>query len=102
MTLMLSSRFALAAISLLITGTPPVRAMEVTATNFVQKNIYHSPETPGYTSWCTLWRAKDGHLRIALQQVTGPVTNPQQRTNLTVIIDSQDNGGTWKKLQAAT
>ena len=48
-------------------------AVEVIATHFVQKNIYHSPETPSYTAWCNLWRAKDGHLRVAFQQVTDPV-----------------------------
>lgn len=94
----LSSACTLAAIFTLATGAPTACAVEVTATNFVQKNIYHSPETPGYTSWCTLWRAKDGHLRVAFQQVTGPVAKPQQRTNVTVIIDSADNGVTWNKL----
>src|SRR5579859_6563269 len=97
--LVLSRRFALAAISLLITGTPPIRAMEVTATNFVQKNVYHSPETPGYTSWCTLWRAKAGHLRVAFQQITGPVAKPEQRTNATVILDSPNDGATWSKVR---
>jgi hypothetical protein len=73
--------------------------MEVTATGFMQKNIYHSPETPGYTSWVTLWRAKDGHLRLALQQVTGPVADRPKRTNVTVLLDSKDDGLSWDKLR---
>ena len=74
-------------------------ALEVTATDFVQRTIYHSPQKPGYTSWCTLWRAPNGHLRLAFQQVTGPVEKPEARTNLTVILDSPDDATTWKVLR---
>ncbi len=94
-----SSACIFAVATVLITGASSARAIEVVATNFVQKNIYHSPETPGYTAWCALWRAKDEHLRVAFQQVTGPVTNRNQRTNATVILDSPDNGATWNKLR---
>ena len=37
------------------------------------KAIYHSPQTPGYTAWTTFWRTPAGELRLAFQQVTGPV-----------------------------
>lgn len=74
-------------------------AMEMAATDFTQKTIYHSPEKPGYTAWCTLWRGKNGHLRLAFQQVTGPVENPQQRTNVTVLLESPDDAATWSVLR---
>ena len=96
---MLSGLCALAAIFASANAVPSAVATEVTATNFVQKTIYHSPETPGYSSWCTLWRTKNGQLRVTFQQVTGPVAAPQQRTNVTVIIGSSDEGKTWNKLR---
>ncbi|MBI4583004.1 MAG: exo-alpha-sialidase [Planctomycetes bacterium] len=79
----------------------PARAGEWTAIDFEQKTIYHSPQHPGYTAWCTLWRARDGHLRLAFQQVTGPVEKPEERTNVTVILDSPDEAATWKVLREA-
>lgn len=74
-------------------------AREMAATDFVQRTIYHSPQTPGYTSWCTLWRATNGHLRLAFLQITGPVEKPDQRTNATVILDSPDETATWNILR---
>lgn len=63
------------------------------------KSIYHSPRTPGYTAWTTLWRTPAGELRLAFQQVTGPVKPVTERTNVTVILGSADEGKTWKKLR---
>lgn len=94
-------RTAAALLALLFLGSPGLPAVPaaVTATDFKQARIYHSPETPGYTSWCTLWRARDGHLRLAFQQVTGPAHQPGQRTNATVILDSPDNAASWHLLR---
>jgi hypothetical protein len=63
------------------------------------KAIYHSPQTPGYTAWCTLWREPKGELRVAFQQVTGPADDWSKRKNVTVILGSGDEGATWKKLR---
>jgi hypothetical protein len=63
------------------------------------RTIYHSPQMPGYTAWCTLWRTKRGQLRIAFQQVTGPVENWEKRRNVTVILTSADEAKTWTKLR---
>lgn len=71
----------------------------VIASDFAQKTIYHSPQTPGYTAWCTLWKDHDGALRLAFQQVTGPVGAPDKRHNVTVLLGSNDQGKTWTKLR---
>jgi hypothetical protein len=63
------------------------------------KPIYHSPQTPGYTAWCTLWRTREGELRLAFQQVTGPAEDIAKRTNVTVILGSADDGATWKTIR---
>lgn len=70
--------------------------MKVEAIEYEEKAIYHSPETPGYTSWCTLWRTLDGELRLAFQQITGPVDKPDLRQNNTVIIGSADEAKSWQ------
>ncbi len=66
--------FSLCAAGLLAiqASAAPTNVVEVTATNFVQKNIYHSPQTPGYTSWTALWRTPQEELRLAFQQVSRP------------------------------
>jgi hypothetical protein len=69
------------------------------ASEFLQTAVYHSPQTPGYTAWCTLWRTRSGQLRLAFQQVTGPVENSQKRRNVTVILGSIDEAKSWKKLR---
>jgi hypothetical protein len=71
----------------------------VAATDFAQRAIYHSPQTPGYSAWCTMWRAKDGGLRVAFQQVTGPIEDWAKRKNVTVILGSADEGATWKTMR---
>jgi hypothetical protein len=63
------------------------------------RRVYHSPETPGYTAWCTLWRTPKNELRVAFQQVTGPVADPAKRKNVTVILGSADEGTSWTKLR---
>lgn len=66
-----------------------------------QKAIYHSPQTPGYTAWTTLWRDPKGELRLAFQQVTGPVEEWSKRKNVTVILGSADEAATWEKIREA-
>jgi hypothetical protein len=81
-----------------INAAPPAAAPVRTA-DFVRKTIYHSPQSPGYTAWCTLWRENAGGLRLAFQQVTGPVNEPHKRKNVTVILASNDEAATWKTLR---
>src|SRR6185436_9646213 len=76
------------AIALAMTGAR-IRAA-ASATEFVQTAVYRSPKTPGYSAWCTLWRTRDGQLRLAFQQVTGPVEDWKKRQNVTVILESKD------------
>src|SRR4029079_9753148 len=44
------------------------------------------------------WRARDGQLRVAFQQITGPVVDWKKRRNGTVILCSNDEAESWKKL----
>jgi hypothetical protein len=62
------------------------------------RRIYHAPQTPGYTAWCTLWRTPNGELRLAFQQVTGPADKPAERKNVTVILGSSDEAASWKTI----
>jgi hypothetical protein len=71
--------------------------MSVQVQGFAQKTIYHSPQTPGYSAWCTLWLDTSDKLNLAFQQVTGPVAEPAKRSNVTVLLTSRDAGKTWTK-----
>ena len=91
-------RFLTLAVWVLVLNAARVGAA-APATDFVQTTIYHSPQTPGYTAWCKLWRTRDGQLRLAFQQVTGPVEDWKKRRNVTVILESTDEAKSWKKLR---
>lgn len=85
--------------SALAAPAPSAAEPRIQASDFEQHTIYHSPQTPGYTAWCTLWKDHDGSLRLAFQQVTGPVDQPDKRQNVTVVLESTDQGKNWKKLR---
>jgi hypothetical protein len=62
---------------------------------FQQKQIYHSPETPGYTSWVGLWLLPNGAIQCDFAQGTGPTENPVMGYPL---LQSTDNGKNWTNL----
>lgn len=43
------------------------------ATGFEHRVIYHSPQTPGFTSWVGAWLMPDGSVMTCFTQATGPV-----------------------------
>src|SRR4051812_26731357 len=43
------------------------------AQGLTRRTVYHSPQTPGYTSWVGGWAMPDGAVMICLTQATGPV-----------------------------
>jgi photosystem II stability/assembly factor-like uncharacterized protein len=43
-----------------------------------RQTIYHSPQKPGFTSWCGSWTMPDGSLMVSFTQATGPVENRPQ------------------------
>lgn len=46
---------------------------EFTAVEYEHQVIYHSPQTPGFTSWVSAWSMPDGSLMTSFTQATGPV-----------------------------
>lgn len=40
---------------------------------YEQRAIYHSPQTPGFTSWAGAWTMPDHSLMVCFTQATGPV-----------------------------
>jgi hypothetical protein len=82
---------------LLIASSLRAAVPVVQVTEYRKRVIYHSPQIPGYTSWCTLWRDEpSGDLHVAFEQVTGPVKNVAGRKNVTAILTSTDEARTWK------
>ncbi len=73
--------------------------IKVKAVDFEERVIYHSPETPGYTSWVGLWQLPDGALRCDFRQVTGPKDNT---VSAVPVLKSRDGGVTWTDLTAGS
>jgi hypothetical protein len=46
--------------------------------DFRRTTLYHSPQTPGYTSWTGAWVMPDQSIMVAFVKATGP-TNPADR-----------------------
>ncbi|MDB6169560.1 MAG: hypothetical protein JWM88_2424 [Verrucomicrobia bacterium] len=117
-----------ATLALLNLPVPAVRAAAAGEESFVAKNyehrvIYHSPQTPGFTSWVGAWKMPDGSVMVSFTQATGPVEGRalapveiQRRldwpppglpgydmTGLemrNVHLKSKDAGATWEKVSA--
>ena len=49
------------------------RADEYSAIEHQRQTIYHSPQTPGFTSWVGAWTMPDDSLMVSFAQATGPV-----------------------------
>jgi hypothetical protein len=66
---------------------------------YQQKQIYHSPETPGYTSWVGLWQLPGGEVRCDFRQVTGPANSP---VSSVPVLRTTNSGATWDVLSAGS
>ena len=89
------------ALTLLASGADRGRGegvpLQVEAVEVSERIIYHSPETPGYTSWVGLWQLPDGRLRCDFRQLTGPRDKP---VSTVPVLESKDGGATWACLTA--
>lgn len=50
--------------------------INVAAVNYSRTQIYHSPQSPGWTSWAGAWIMPNGDLMVGVTQATGPVSIP--------------------------
>lgn len=90
---------ALALVLIVLTGLALAQGgaaptMKVEVADYSEKIIYHSPETPGYTSWVGLWQSLDGKLHCSFNQLTGPKDKP---VGSTPVLTSADAGVTWTR-----
>ena len=69
--------------------------VSVETVEYAEKTIYHSPETPGWTSWVGLWLTVDGRLQCSFNQLTGPKDKPAASVP---ILESRDEGKTWARV----
>ena len=63
--------------------------------NYQANQIYHSPQTPGYTAWADVWKLPNGTIQTDFVQATGPVGSP---TITSPVLQSTDNGQTWTRV----
>ena len=103
--------------------TPSAGADEFAAVDHQRRVIYHSPQTPGFTSWVGVWTMPDDSLMTCFTQATGPFENRRQapkdvRHRLSwppkgrpgydmtgldlknVHLRSTDSGKTWRQVSA--
>jgi hypothetical protein len=59
-------------------GSHAVEAGDFVAAEYQRQTIYHSPQKPGFTSWCGAWTMPDGSLMVSFTQATGPVEGRSQ------------------------
>jgi hypothetical protein len=64
--------------ALVFTAPYPARADQFSAVETQRQTIYHSPQTPGFTSWVGAWTMPDGSLMVSLTQATGPIEGRPQ------------------------
>lgn len=95
----------------------------VTAVEYQRREIYHSPQKPGYTCWLGAWMMPDDSIMIAFTQATGPMSgrpkaparirkklgwppagnDAYDMTGLdlrNVHLRSSDGGATWQQVSA--
>lgn len=63
--------------------------------DYQAKSIYHSPETPGYTSWTWIWQLPDGAVQTVFVQATGPVANIKLSYP---VLQSTNSGKDWTRV----
>jgi hypothetical protein len=109
--------------TVLLGAVSAVRGQDFVVVEYERRTIYHSPQTPGFTSWVGAWTMPDGSLMTCFTQATGPVDGrprgPEQvlkqldwpppgqpgydMTGLdlkNVQLRSGDGGKTWKQVSA--
>lgn len=65
------------------------------------QHLYHSPETPGWTSWMGAWQMPDGSLMACCTQATGKVQPHHKSRDYSglkideMYLHSRDGGKTW-------
>lgn len=74
----MSSPQLVLAVFALYAFVPTASADEFSAVEHARRTIYHSPQTPGFTSWVGAWSMPDGSQMVSFTQATGPVEGRPQ------------------------
>lgn len=59
--------------TVLVAPSPASSHEEFSAVEHQRQTIYHSPQSPGFTSWVAAWTMPDGSLMVSFTQATGPI-----------------------------
>jgi fibronectin type III domain protein len=86
------------------TASATTPQVTIVGTNFTRTQIYHSPNTPGWTSWVGTWLMPDGSIMVGVTQATGPVqpwhiNRDYSGLDIDVVyLRSWDGGANWTKI----
>jgi hypothetical protein len=101
-------------------------ASKAGVTELSTRTIYHSPQTPGFTSWVGSWLMPGGKLMVSFHQATGPIKGryraradilhrlswpPEGKPEYVnydmtgldmeaIHLESNDNGGSWQQVSS--
>jgi len=79
-------------LSLSVCGVLQAADPKVACYDFDSRMIYHSPETPGWTSWVGFAKTPDNKLLVSFAQRTGKAPEVKSES---VVLESGDVGKTW-------
>jgi hypothetical protein len=87
-------------------ATATLPQVTISAVNYSRSQIYHSPVSPGWTSWVGAWLMPDGSIMVGVTQAKGPFPpnpNYQNRDYSGLDVDvvylrSHDGGANWTKV----
>jgi hypothetical protein len=92
------------ALAILLLPAGALAAAAQTAERYERKSIYHSPQSPGYTSWTGVARPADGSIVVGFTQATGPLDSAARerapleltdRLGVTALIQKEPNYDFW-------
>lgn len=67
-----SPRPAVACALIIAMGFVQATELNVKVVDHTRRTIYHSPQSPGFTSWVGTWAMPDGSVMVCFTQATGP------------------------------
>lgn len=102
-----AARFSIVALAVAIGWLRGVVAAgagrQLVAEHFQRRTIYHSPQTPGWTSWVGAWVMPDGSIMVSCTQAMGPVDHRAKTRSYAglhvsvVYLRSTDGGRSWSQ-----
>jgi hypothetical protein len=86
---------------------PAAKEERVIAYEYEERQVYHSPQTPGWAGWVALWEMRGGDVMLSLTQISGDLKRPPSHDmkdlkKETIILRSKGGNEHWDLIAAET